>query len=76
MVRHRVDTVAKAKSEGYWIRVLCRCGNNNTLNPNKLIRKGGRVGLTTTIEDLYAILVCGQCKQRPYDVHVTLPMEG
>lgn len=76
MVRHRVETVAKAKSEGYHIRVLCRCGNNATINPRTLLKKGGKVGLSTTIDDLGHVLKCKLCGQRPSDVHVTLPMEG
>ena len=75
MVRHRIDRVSEASANGYWIKVLCRCGNNTSLDPQRLVTKGGRVGLTTRIDDLFKILKCRLCGQRPYDLHLTLKVE-
>lgn len=75
MGRIRIERVSDMPKHGYFLRVRCRCGNNNTLDPAKLIKKGGKVDLATTLDDLYDILRCRICKQRPWDVHMTLKLE-
>lgn len=76
MARYKADTISQMIGHRYWLRVLCRCGNNATINPRTLLKKGGKVGLSTSIDDLARVLKCKLCGQRPSDVHVTLPMEG
>jgi hypothetical protein len=71
MARYKADTISQIMGHGWWIRVLCRCGNNNTLNPERLLKKGGRAGLSTSVEELRGILKCKLCGQRPWDVHAT-----
>lgn len=71
----RIERVVDCLKHGYWVRVLCRCGNNAFLDPRKLITKDGRVTLTTEMDDLFEILRCRVCKARPYDIHFTLRPE-
>lgn len=74
MARYKADTISQLMRHDYHIRVLCRCGNNATLSPEKLLA-GRKVGLATSIDDLFSILSCKLCKARPYDVHATIKPE-
>jgi len=76
MGSYRADTISKIIGQGYWVRVLCGCGNNNTLDPRKLMKKGGKVGLSTSIDDLAGMLKCKLCGGRPRDVHATFKPEN
>jgi len=70
MARYKADTISQLMRHGYWISVKCRCGNNATLNPQRLLN-ARKVGLGTTIEQLYGKLSCKVCGQRPWDVCAT-----
>lgn len=74
MVRHRIDTISQIMGQDYWIRVLCRCGNNTTVDPGKLLF-ARKVSLKTTVDQLRGMFVCKLCRARPYDVHATFKPE-
>ena len=75
MARYSADTISQIKRHGWWVRVICRCGNNKTMRPVELENSSRKVTGHTTIEQLRGILKCKLCGARPWDVHFTFKPE-
>lgn len=64
MVTHRLRTLTDLQRNGYWLRVVCRCGHEARLNPVPLIVKG-----VVRLDDVPARLKCSACGSREIDYH-------
>lgn len=68
MASYNIKTVGQLARHGYVIAVKCRCGNNATLTPARLMNAG--VARLVELDDR---LVCKVCGFRPHDVCMVLP---
>jgi hypothetical protein len=77
VARYKADTISQLMGHGYWVRILCRCGNNATISPSALMKSHRAVSISTStrIDELQSILKCKLCGQRPSDVHATFKPE-
>lgn len=75
MASYRADTISQLMGHGFWVRVLCRCGNNATISPEALIARG-KAKLSDTIEQVAAKMRCKLCRTRPHDVFAAFPPES
>jgi hypothetical protein len=64
MVTHRLKTLSDLKRNGYWLKVICRCGHDARLDPMMLIECG-----LTRLDDVGNRLKCSNCGGRDIDYH-------
>lgn len=64
MARYRVDTLSQVARNGYWVAVICRCGNRRTFDPVALSLQYK----VRMMDELMKRGRCKLCRQRPWDV--------
>lgn len=68
MVRHRLRTLSDLIRNGYWVKLICRCGHTVRKDPSELQELLAERGASTRLDALSDSLKCQACGGKEFDV--------